>query len=69
MSAVLSLGTVGYGVALMYALLGAPDLAMTLTVAQDEKTVKMETSVTSPGGTPPSLTVGPATGQRHRERA
>ena len=29
MSAVLSLGTVGYGVALMYALLGAPDLAMT----------------------------------------
>jgi multicomponent Na+:H+ antiporter subunit A len=29
MAAVLSLGTVGYGVALMYALLGAPDLAMT----------------------------------------
>lgn len=29
MTAVLSLGAVGYGVALMYALLGAPDLAMT----------------------------------------
>jgi multicomponent Na+:H+ antiporter subunit A len=29
MSAVLSLGAVGYGVAVMYALLGAPDLAMT----------------------------------------
>jgi multicomponent Na+:H+ antiporter subunit A len=29
MSAVLSLGVVGYGVAVMYALLGAPDLAMT----------------------------------------
>jgi multicomponent Na+:H+ antiporter subunit A len=29
MGAVLSLGTVGYGVAVMYALLGAPDLAMT----------------------------------------
>ena len=29
MAAVLSLGTVGYGVALLYALLGAPDLAMT----------------------------------------
>ena len=29
MAAVLSLGTVGYGVAVMYALLGAPDLAMT----------------------------------------
>jgi multicomponent Na+:H+ antiporter subunit A len=29
MAAVLSLGAVGYGVALMYALLGAPDLAMT----------------------------------------
>ena len=29
MGAVLSLGAVGYGVALMYALLGAPDLAMT----------------------------------------
>ena len=29
MAAALSLGTVGYGVAVMYALLGAPDLAMT----------------------------------------
>jgi multicomponent Na+:H+ antiporter subunit A len=29
MTAVLSLGVVGYGVAVMYALLGAPDLAMT----------------------------------------
>lgn len=29
MAAVLSLGTVGYGVAVLYALLGAPDLAMT----------------------------------------
>jgi multicomponent Na+:H+ antiporter subunit A len=29
MAAVLSLGVVGYGVAVMYALLGAPDLAMT----------------------------------------
>ncbi len=29
MTAVLSLGTVGYGVAVLYALLGAPDLAMT----------------------------------------
>jgi len=29
MAAVLSLGAVGYGVALTYALLGAPDLAMT----------------------------------------
>lgn len=29
MGAVLSLGTVGYGVALMYVLFGAPDLAMT----------------------------------------
>ena len=29
MAAVLSLGTVGYGAAVMYALLGAPDLAMT----------------------------------------
>jgi multicomponent Na+:H+ antiporter subunit A len=29
MAAVLSLGTVGYGIAVMYALLGAPDLAMT----------------------------------------
>jgi multicomponent Na+:H+ antiporter subunit A len=29
MAAVLSIGTVGYGVAVMYALLGAPDLAMT----------------------------------------
>ena len=29
MAAVLSLGTVGYGLALIYALLGAPDLAMT----------------------------------------
>jgi multicomponent Na+:H+ antiporter subunit A len=29
MAAVLSLGSVGYGVAVMYALLGAPDLAMT----------------------------------------
>ena len=29
MAAVLSLGTVGYGVALIYALFGAPDLAMT----------------------------------------
>ena len=29
MAAVLSLGTVGYGVAVMYALFGAPDLAMT----------------------------------------
>jgi multicomponent Na+:H+ antiporter subunit A len=29
MAAVLSLGAVGYGVAVMYALLGAPDLAMT----------------------------------------
>jgi multicomponent Na+:H+ antiporter subunit A len=29
MAAVLSLGTVGYGLALMYALMGAPDLAMT----------------------------------------
>jgi multicomponent Na+:H+ antiporter subunit A len=29
MAAVLSLGTVGYGVALMYGMLGAPDLAMT----------------------------------------
>jgi multicomponent Na+:H+ antiporter subunit A len=29
MAAVLSVGTVGYGIAVMYALLGAPDLAMT----------------------------------------
>jgi multicomponent Na+:H+ antiporter subunit A len=29
MAAVLSLGTVGYGIAVLYALLGAPDLAMT----------------------------------------
>jgi multicomponent Na+:H+ antiporter subunit A len=29
MAAVLSLGAVGYGIALMYALFGAPDLAMT----------------------------------------